>query len=179
MHRRCQKLSIEDFAVCGSPLLTGTVSARRVGDALCLRDLTRDFRDRSSPRPSRAADRTPGRPTKPVDIESHPPVRRSRRSVVDRCRVEGGQILGIPLLREDVRLEPVERRGERDARFPPLARGQQPKRRVLSQSLGVVGILVPRSTLGPRGPVGDSRGRTTSAISCAGSSCRSPSKVGR
>jgi len=48
----------------------------------------------------------------------------------------------VPLLREDVRLEPVEPRGERDARLPPLAGGQHPKRRVLGQPLGVVGVFV-------------------------------------
>ncbi len=79
-----------------------------------------------------------------VDIESHPPVRRSRRSVLDQCRVEASKSLVVPLLRQDVRLEPVERRGEGDAGLPPLARGQHPKRRVLGQPLGVVGVLVAR-----------------------------------
>ena len=40
----------------------------------------------------------------------------------------------------------MERRGERDARLPPLARGQHPKRRVLRQPLGVVGVLVAGQT---------------------------------
>jgi hypothetical protein len=52
------------------------------------------------------------------------------------------QSLVVPLFGEDVRLEPVEHRGERHARFPPLARGQHPKRRVFGQPLGVVRILV-------------------------------------
>ena len=43
---------------------------------------------------------------------------------------------------EDLRLEPVERRGERDARVPALARGQHPKGGILGQPLGVVGVLV-------------------------------------
>jgi hypothetical protein len=64
--------------------------------------------------------------------------------VLDQRRVEAGQSLVVPLFREDVRLEPVERRGERDARLPPLAGGQHPKRWVLRQALGVVGILVAR-----------------------------------
>ena len=40
----------------------------------------------------------------------------------------------VPLLREDVRL-------------PPLARGRHPKRRILGQPLGVVGILVARQAV--------------------------------
>ena len=36
----------------------------------------------------------------------------------------------------------MERRGERDARLPSLTGGQHPKRRVLGQSLRVVGVLV-------------------------------------
>jgi hypothetical protein len=62
--------------------------------------------------------------------------------VLDQGRIEASQSLVVLLLREDLRLEPVERRGERHARFPPLARGQHPKRRVLGQPLGVVRILV-------------------------------------
>ena len=50
----------------------------------------------------------------------------------------------VPLLREDVRLEPMQCRGERDARFPPLAGSQHPKRWVLGQRFGVVSILVAR-----------------------------------
>ena len=50
----------------------------------------------------------------------------------------------VPLLSEDFRLEPVERRGERDARLPSLAGGQHPKRRVFGQPFGVVGVLVAR-----------------------------------
>src|SRR5262245_52133082 len=38
----------------------------------------------------------------------------------------------------------MERRSERHARLPPLARGQHPKRRILGQPVGVVGVLVPR-----------------------------------
>jgi hypothetical protein len=48
----------------------------------------------------------------------------------------------VPLFRENVRLEPMQCRGERDARFPPLAGGQHPKRWVFGQPLGVVGVLV-------------------------------------
>jgi hypothetical protein len=50
----------------------------------------------------------------------------------------------VPLLCEDFCFEPVEGRGERDARLPPLARGQHPRRRVFGQPLGVVGVLVAR-----------------------------------
>jgi len=38
--------------------------------------------------------------------------------------LEARETLVVPLLSENVRLEPVERRGERDARLPPLARSQ-------------------------------------------------------
>src|SRR5437870_75745 len=57
-----------------------------------------------------------------VDVEDHPPRGRSCRSVLDQCRVEKSESLIVTLLGEDVRLEPVKRRGERDTRLPPLAR---------------------------------------------------------
>jgi hypothetical protein len=62
--------------------------------------------------------------------------------VLDQGRIEASQALVVPLLREDIRLEPVECRGERDARVPPLARGQHAKRRILGQPFGVVGVFV-------------------------------------
>src|SRR2546422_6180729 len=62
-----------------------------------------------------------------------------RSLVLHQFRIEANESLIVSLLSEDLGLKPVERRGERDARFPPLARGQHPKRRVLGQSLGVVG----------------------------------------
>src|SRR2546422_10940447 len=67
-----------------------------------------------------------------------------RSLVLHQFRIEANESLIVSLLSEDLGLKPVERRGERDARFPPLARGQHPKRRVLGQSLGVVGVLVTR-----------------------------------
>jgi hypothetical protein len=79
------------------------------------------------------------------DGEEHliPPV-----STVDVARSKrGGQArepLVVPLLSEEVRLEPVERRGERDARLFGLTRGQHPEGGILGQSLGVVGVLVAR-----------------------------------
>jgi hypothetical protein len=48
----------------------------------------------------------------------------------------------VPLLGEDIRLEPMQRGRERDARVPPLPRGQHPKRRVLGEPLRVVRILL-------------------------------------
>jgi hypothetical protein len=36
----------------------------------------------------------------------------------------------------------VKRRGQRNARLPPPARGQHPKRRILGQPFGVVGVLI-------------------------------------
>ena len=40
-----------------------------------------------------------------VDIESHPPGRRSRRSVLDQSHVEASKALIVILIGEDVRLE--------------------------------------------------------------------------
>ena len=62
--------------------------------------------------------------------------------MLDQGCIEASQSLVVPLFREDIRLEPVECRGERDARVPPLARGQHAKRRILGQPFGVVGIFV-------------------------------------
>jgi hypothetical protein len=66
--------------------------------------------------------------------------------VLHQVGIEAREPLIIPLLSESLRFEPVERRGERDARLPPLARGQHPKGGVLGQPLGVVGVLVARET---------------------------------
>ena len=79
-----------------------------------------------------------------VDIERHAAARWPRGLVLHQIRIEAREAAIVPLFREDLGLEPVERRGERHARLPPLARGQHPKRRILGQSLGVVGILVSR-----------------------------------
>jgi len=49
----------------------------------------------------------------------------------------------VLLLGEDVRFEPVQRRGQRHAGLSPLPRGQHPKHRVLGQPFGVVRVLVP------------------------------------
>jgi hypothetical protein len=62
--------------------------------------------------------------------------------VLDQGRVEASQSLVVPLVREDIRLEPVEGRSERDARVSPFTGGQHPKCRVLGQALGVVRVLV-------------------------------------
>src|SRR5262245_37308162 len=77
-----------------------------------------------------------------VDVEDHPLRRRACRRMLKGVRVQASQPLVISLLGKGVRLEPVERGGERDARVSPLPRGQHPKRRVLGQSLRVVRVLV-------------------------------------
>src|SRR5712692_5232987 len=63
--------------------------------------------------------------------------------MLDQGCVDATESFVVPLLREDLGLEPMERRGERHARLSPLARGQHPKRRVLGQPLRVVRVLVP------------------------------------
>ncbi len=62
--------------------------------------------------------------------------------MLHEVRIEASESLVVPLLREDVRFEPVQRGRERDTGLPPLARGQHPKRRVLGQPLSIVGVLV-------------------------------------
>src|SRR5215831_7594185 len=57
--------------------------------------------------------------------------------------VQASEALVVLLLGEDIRFEPVDGRGERDAARSPLTRGEHPKCRVLSQSLRVVRVLVP------------------------------------
>jgi hypothetical protein len=76
-----------------------------------------------------------------IDVEGH--ASGLGRCALHQLRIEAREPLIVPLLREDVRLEPVERGGEGDARLPPLARGQHPKRRVLGQPSRVVGVFVP------------------------------------
>ena len=52
---------------------------------------------------------------------------------------------GIP---QPLRLEPADRRGERDAGLSALTGGQHPEGGILGQSLGVVGVLVaPQTTI--------------------------------
>ena len=60
--------------------------------------------------------------------------------------VQPSDALVILFLREDVRLEPMQRRGERNARVLPLPRRQHPKRRVLGDPLSVVGVFVAGQT---------------------------------
>ena len=90
----------------------------------------------------RAVDRTFGT----VDVEDHPPRASACRGMLNQVRVQASQAVVVLLLGEDVRLESVERRGERDARVPPLPRCQHPKRRVLGEPLRVVRILVSGQT---------------------------------
>jgi hypothetical protein len=77
-----------------------------------------------------------------VDVEGHAPDERPCGIGLHQVRVEPREAPIVPLIREHVRFEPVERRGERDADVPPLTRGQHPKGGVLGQPLGVVGVLV-------------------------------------
>src|SRR5262249_28979599 len=77
-----------------------------------------------------------------VDVKDHAPRARAYRRMLDQIRVQASQSLVVPLLREDVGLEPVERGGERDARVSSLPRCQHPKRGVLGQSFRVVRVLV-------------------------------------
>ncbi len=77
-----------------------------------------------------------------VDIEGH--AAGPGRFALHQLRIEAREPLVVPLLSKDFRLEPVQGGGEGDTRLPPLARGQHPKRRVLGQSLGVVGVFVAR-----------------------------------
>src|SRR6266436_6638448 len=80
-------------------------------------------------------------------------VKRERHCLARPCQELVGGVLTRtpepPILRFADRkylsvFEPVERRGERDARLSALTGGQHPKGRILGQSLGVVGILVAR-----------------------------------
>jgi len=81
--------------------------------------------------------------TKRATVEGHAPREGPRGIVLHQVRVEPREALIVPLLRQHVRFEPVEGRGERDADLRPLARGQHPKRGILGQPFGVVGVLVP------------------------------------
>ena len=64
--------------------------------------------------------------------------------MLDQGRIEASEALVVSILREDFRLEPVQGGGEGPTRPPPLARGEHPKRRVISQPFGVVGVFVAR-----------------------------------
>src|SRR5215831_19940464 len=64
--------------------------------------------------------------------------------MLNEVRVQLRESLVVSFLGKDIRFEPVDRRGERHAALPPFPRSQHPKRRVLGQSLRVVGVLVPR-----------------------------------
>jgi hypothetical protein len=76
-----------------------------------------------------------------VDVDGHAPGGWPG-GLVHQVRVEPREALIVPLLREDFRFEPVERRGKRDAALPPLTRAQHPKRGILGQPLGVVRVLI-------------------------------------
>jgi hypothetical protein len=78
-----------------------------------------------------------------VDVESHVPRGGARRGMLNEVRVQASESLVVSVFGEDIRFEPVERRGERHAGLSPLARGEHPKRRVLGEPLRVVGVLVP------------------------------------
>jgi hypothetical protein len=86
----------------------------------------------------RAVDRALGA----VDLQDQPPRERAGCLVLHQVRIEARESLIVPLLREDFRFEPVQGGGERNARPPPLTRGQHPKGGILGQPLRVVGILV-------------------------------------
>jgi hypothetical protein len=77
-----------------------------------------------------------------VDVERHASAGRSGRGVLNQVRVQAGQAPVVLFLCQDIRLEPMQRGRERDARLPSFPQGEHPKRWVLGQSLGVVGILV-------------------------------------
>jgi hypothetical protein len=65
----------------------------------------------------RAVDRALGA----VDIEGHAPGGRPGGIVLHQVRIEAREPLIVALLSEGFGFEPVERRGERDARLPALA----------------------------------------------------------
>ena len=79
-----------------------------------------------------------------VDIQDQVPPERAGHLVLHQVRVEARESLIVPILREDFGFEPVQGGRQCDARLPALRRGQHPKRRVLGQPLGAVGVLVPR-----------------------------------
>jgi hypothetical protein len=56
-----------------------------------------------------------------VDVEDHSPRARAGRGTLNQVRVDGSQSLVVPLLREDIRLEPMQRGRERDARGSSFA----------------------------------------------------------
>jgi|SRR5215831_10711303 len=63
--------------------------------------------------------------------------------MLNQVRVQASQSLVVPLLGKNIRLEPMQRGRERDARVSPFPRSQHPTRGVLSQSFRVVRVLVP------------------------------------
>src|SRR5262245_9500642 len=73
----------------------------------------------------RAVDRALGA----VDIQDQTPRARAGRVVLHEVRIEAGEALIVPLLREDFCFEPVQGGRKRDTGLPPLARRQHPKRR--------------------------------------------------
>ncbi len=64
----------------------------------------------------RAVDRAFGA----VDVEDHPPRGRVRHGMLNEVRVQLSESSVVSLLGEDIRFEPVERRGERHAALSPL-----------------------------------------------------------
>ena len=77
--------------------------------------------------------------------------------MLEQIRVQASQSLVVPLLGEDIRLEPMQRRRERDACVSPLPGRQHSERRIFSEPLGVVRVFVPRQATIDRLPkqVGD------------------------
>ena len=85
----------------------------------------------------RAVDRALGA----IDVEDHAS---GHRFALHDVRVEASESLIVVLLSENLRFEPVQRGGDRDAGLSSLTRGQHPKRRIHGQPLRVVGVLVAR-----------------------------------
>src|SRR6266545_5702852 len=63
--------------------------------------------------------------------------------MLNKVRVDASQSLVVPFLRQDLRFEPMHRGCEGDARGSSLLGRQHPKRRIFSESLRVVRVLVP------------------------------------
>jgi hypothetical protein len=87
----------------------------------------------------RAVDRALGA----VEIQDQPPRERAGRLMLHEVRIEASESPVVRLLREDVRVDPVQRGCERDARLPPLAGDQHSNGGVRGQPLRIVGALVP------------------------------------
>ncbi len=75
-----------------------------------------------------------------IDIEVHSLGGHSHRLVLNQFRIEAAESLILPSLPSPPRFEPPERRRERDARVPALARGQHLK--TPAPAISVIGVLV-------------------------------------